>query len=250
MYDLQGHVGVITGSSRGIGAATAIAMAKAGAKVVVNYLKNEKAANSVVKTIVDAGGDAIAVQADVSKPDDVKRLMGVGRNEFGFIDILINNAYCFPIEDKSFMETTWEEYETQFLGVVGSSFFCTKELLPDMKKRKWGRIVNVSSTTIRQPEFGFHARATAKSALTSFTMQLAQELMPCNITVNVIAPGWTDTDQVAKFMAMKHSAASKTPGGKIARPEEVADVILALVSPETRILTGATIPACQGYIMG
>jgi len=249
MQPLQNKVALITGGSRGIGAATAILLAKAGANVVVNYHSSEKDAFNVVAEVEAEGRKGIAVQADVRKPEDVKRLVDQTVREFGKIDILINNANI-QFAFKSFMEMSWSEFSDKINNEMSSAFHLCQEVVPYMEKQKEGKIILVSSGLSRTPSHGFIAHGTAKAAIATFAKYLAQELGPKNIKTNVIAPGLVLTDATKDQPAEVHELIrSLTPLQRLAVPEDVAGAILSTVADWNHYVNGAYIPVNGGADM-
>jgi 3-oxoacyl-[acyl-carrier protein] reductase len=246
---LTGKVAVITGASRGIGAATAKALASRGAQVVVNYLKNATAANEVVKEIQISGGKAIAVQADVRRQEDISRLVDQALQAFGHIDILVSNANIhFAI--KPFADLTWDEFAQKLNDELKAAFEVTKAVMPVMVKQNYGRIVYVSSGLGKRAMPGFISHGTAKAGLDAFAKYIAKEYASHGITVNVVAPGMVETDATAHIpLEAKRSAAANVPLGRIAVPDDVARVIAFLVSDESAFMTGTYIPVDGGLSM-
>jgi 3-oxoacyl-[acyl-carrier protein] reductase len=230
---------LITGSSRGVGRSTAIAFAKEGAIVVVNYSSNEEKANSLVKEIVEMGSKAIAIKCDVSQEDQVKQMIEEIINHFGKLDILINNAgmvYDIPMFEKTVDQWT----RTLAVNVVGP-FLCAKYSAPYLKESK-GNIVNVcstSGTTSFDPNAADYD--SSKAALTSLTKDLAKELAP-EIRVNGVAPGWIDTD-MNKDLPKEYieEEMAKTLLGRMATPDEIANPVLFLASEDASYVTGSII---------
>lgn len=246
---LKDKVAIVTGSSRGIGAATAKLLAGQGAKVVVNYVNAKEQGQTVVDHITKEGGQAILVGADVSKVDDVTRLVGEARQAFGPIDILVNNAsITFPVVP--FVEYPWEEFERKLLCELKASFFTCRAVVKGMIERKQGCIVNVSSGLSRHPGFGFIAHSTAKSALDAFTRGLALELGPHGIRVNVVAPGLTITDATAgQPEQMKQAIAGQTPLRRLGEPEDIAGAVLFYCTDWSRFVSGTYMPVSGGMQM-
>lgn len=231
MINLKGRVALITGGSRGIGKATAILFAKANADVAVTYHINDKSANEVVQKIQDLGQDAIAIKGNVGKSEDVKRMVKEVLEHFGKIDILVNNAGIWTYGAIGEMsEEVWDEtIDVNLKGV----FLFTNEVVPIMKKQKWGRIINISSTAGQRGE-AFHSHyAASKGAIIAFTKSLAVELAKYNILVNCVAPGWVNTDMCAEVFKdpnLFEQIKSTIPLGRIPEPEEIAGPILFLAS--------------------
>lgn len=246
---LEGKVAVITGSSRGIGAATAELLASNGAKVVVNCASNKDAGEGVVAGIKKSGGSAILVQADVTRREQVDAMMTAARDAFGPIDILVNNANMrFPIQP--FAQFSWDDFETKLVNEMKASFFCCQAVLPDMIERRSGCIVNVSSGLSRVPGPGFIAHTSAKSALDAFSKALALELGPQGIRVNVVAPGLTLTDATANQPKEMHEAvAQRTPMKRIGLPQDVAGAVLYFCTEWSGFVSGTYLPVSGGIQM-
>lgn len=246
---LQGRITLVTGGSRGIGAATAKLFARHGAAVAVNYVQNTAAAQQVVAEIEAAGGKALAVQADVTKQDQIESLVEKVTEALGPIDTLVSNAaISFPFA--SFLDYAWEDFEAKLLGELKATFFCCKAVLPAMIEQQRGCIIAVSSGLSRHPGEGFCAHSTAKSGLDGFVKSLAHELGPHGIRVNAVAPGLTITDATAFLPEQqKQFMANLAPLRRIALPEDIAGAILLLASDEARFITGTYLPVNGGIQM-
>ncbi len=250
-----GKVVLVTGASRGIGAAIAQAFAQEGALVVVNYLQNMQAANAVVARCKAAGGDAFAIQADVTKASDVTRLVDTALMEAGKIDVLVNNAfapYSFNPEQRAlFWELAWSDYQRQMDGALGSTFTVCKALLPHFRQRGQGCIVNMASDLVHRPSVAYHDYTTAKAALIGFSRNLATELGPLGIRVNCVAPGLVCPTQASRDTReeVKDMIAAQTPLRRIATPEDVAGPVLFLASDWSRFMTGQTLLVDGGLVM-
>lgn len=246
---LSNKVALVTGASRGIGAATARMFSENGASVIVNYVAHADAANGVVADITKSGGKAIAIQADVTNPAQVKEMVSRTTSELGDIDILVLNAsISFPIVP--FVDYKWEDFELKLTKELKAAFFCCKEVVPGMIERNKGNIIAVSSGLSRQPGPGFIAHSTAKSGLDSFAKSLALELGPHGIRVNVIAPGLTLTDATAFTPEeMKKMIASHTPLRRLAQPEDIAGAILLMASDHSGFVSGTYTPVSGGSQM-
>ncbi|MGI6657095.1 MAG: SDR family NAD(P)-dependent oxidoreductase [Desulfobulbus sp.] len=249
MQLLAGKTALITGAGRGIGAATAKLFAEHGAAVAVNYLSNAGTADAVVKEITAKGGRAIPVQADATKPEDIKRMAAQVTAELGPIDILVINAFfTFPMVP--FLEYSWEDFSTKVGNELKSAFFCCQEIAPAMAERKSGSILILSSTLSRQAAPGFLAHSTGKSALDAFVKSLALELGPHGIRVNAVAPGLTETDATVDVPdESRNMQAQMTPLGRNARPEDVAGALLMLAGDQAGFITGIHMPVCGGFQM-
>ncbi len=243
---MKDRVVLVTGASRGIGAATARLMGRHGASVAVNYLNSKDEAALVVVDILESGSQGLAVRADVRDEAQVKAMVEKVGKELGPIDTLVVNAAIdFPM--KPFMEFEWSAFEAKLVGEIKAAFLCVRAVAPSMMERGDGCIVAVSSGLSRHPGRGFSAHSTAKSGLDALMKSLALELGPSGIRVNVVAPGLTLTDATAHLPeAAKQSSAERTPLGRNAMAEDVAGAILALAMSEARFVSGAYLPASGG----
>jgi 3-oxoacyl-[acyl-carrier protein] reductase len=246
---LRDKVAIITGASRGIGAASAKALAHHGATVVINYIKSKDKAEELLDEIKKAGGKGVVCQADVRDQDAVNDMVESILNEFGKIDVLVNNANIdFPI--KPFIELTWDQIEAKILGEMKALYNCSRAVLKDMLVRKSGKLIFVSSSLSRFPGFGFSAHAAAKSAMDGMAKVMAMELGPTGITVNVVGPGLTITDATAGQPKEVHEqVAAITPLRRLGMPDDIAGVVLFLASSLSDYLNGEYIPVTGGSFM-
>ena len=246
---LKDKVAIITGASRGIGAASTKALAHHGATVVINYIKSKEKAEELLDEIKKAGGKGMVCQADVRNQDAVDDMVESILNEFGKIDILVNNANInFPI--KPFIELTWDQIEAKILGEMKALYNCSQAVLKDMLVRKSGKLIFVSSSLSRFPGFGFSAHAAAKSAMDGIAKVMAMELGPTGITVNVVGPGLTITDATAGQSKEVHEqVAAITPLRRLGMPDDIAGVVLFLASSLSDYLNGEYIPVTGGSFM-
>lgn len=241
---LKGKIAIVTGASRGIGRGIAERLADDGAAVVVNYTKNGSEADKVVAGITSRGGRALAVQADVSKVSEVRRLFEDTRKAFGRLDILINNAGIFWV--KPILETTEEEYDRMFAVNAKGQFFALQEAAKHMADG--GRIVNISTGATKVFFPGSSIYGASKAALEYFTKVAAKELGARNITVNTVSPGYTETDMLSdpQFRTIGTQA---SPLGRLGTPTDIARVVSFIVSDEAGWITGDTIQAGGGVAM-
>lgn len=242
---LEGKVALVTGGSRGIGAAIALKLAQEGAKVAISYQKNKGAADSVVERIGELGTEGLAVQANASSQKESDDLVAAVVKKFGRVDILVNNAGVF--EGAPVTEITLEHYERVFdvniKGVLANTVAALKSM-PD-----GGRIINISSGVARMTFPGASVYSATKAALDTLTRVWAQELGQRKITVNGVAPGTTATDMYNAAVPEEAKAhmTERTALGRVGTPEDIADAVLFLASDEGRWVTGHTI-ACDGGI--
>ncbi len=246
---LKSQVALVTGASRGIGAATARILARHGAAVAVNYLQSEGAARQVVSEILAGGGTAIAVKGDVREMDQADAMARKVAATLGPVDTLVLNA-SIPFTVVPFLECKWEDFQLKLVGELSAAFFCCKAVVPSMVARKKGCVIGISSGLSRVPGEGFCAHSTAKSGLDAFLKSLAFELGPKGIRVNVVAPGLTQTDATAWLSRKeKDISAQMTPLKRIGLPEDVAGAVLFLASEEARFISGAYLPVSGGIQM-
>ncbi len=247
--DLQGKVALVTGASRGIGAAAARDLADHDAAVVINYLHSEDKAEALKESIIAAGGRAIAVQADVRDRGAVDRMVARTEKELGPVDILVNNANIdFPMQP--FTELSWPDVEAKLTGEIGAMVHCCQAVIPGMAAKKYGKIILISSSLSREPGFGFGAHCAAKAAMDSLARTMAQEMGPAGIYINVIGPGLTRTDATAGLPPEVFShTAEHTPLLRVAEPGDIAGVIMFLASEMSDHITGQYLPVNGGAFM-
>jgi len=235
---------LVTGSSRGIGRAIAERLAADGAAVVINYTRSAKQADEAVSSIIARGGNAIAIQGDVSKPAEVTRLFDEAEKALGSLDIVVANAGVFfrkPLE-----ESTEEDYEYVFNTNTKGVFFTLREAA--RRVNRGGRIVVVSTggTKLQFPDFSLYLGS--KGAIEQFVRSLSRELGPRLVTVNVLSPGFTETDMLPDDEQIRTLGASLSPFNRIGTSEEVADVAAFLASDGARWLTGQNVQAGGGVV--
>lgn len=243
---LTGKVAIVTGASRGIGRATAIALAAEGAKVVVNYASSAGAAEQVVADIVALGSEAIALPADVSKADQVEQLINATMEKWGQIDVLVNNAGI--TRDTLLLRMKPEEWQAVIDLNLTGVFLCTKAVSKIMLKQKSGRIVNITSVAGQMGNPGQANYSAAKAGVIGFTKTVAKELATRGITVNAVAPGFIATDMTS---ALKSDDILKfIPLGRYGQPEEIAGMIRFLAAdPAAAYITGQVMNVDGGMVM-
>jgi 3-oxoacyl-[acyl-carrier protein] reductase len=250
MIDLSGRTAIVTGGSRGIGRAVVLLLAQAGCDAAFSYVRNSEAAAEVKDRVEKMARRCLAVEADLSREEDARRLAGATAEAWGRIDILVNNAGVWTYGEMGRMESAvWRE--TMGLNLDGV-FFVTNAVVPLMKARRWGRIINISSTAAVRGE-AFHSHyAASKGALHSLTKSLAAELGPHNINVNCVAPGWVETDMCSEVFAdpaFRRAVEESIPLKRIPPPEDIAGPVVFLASELARHITGAIINVNGGGVL-
>jgi 3-oxoacyl-[acyl-carrier protein] reductase len=244
------RVAVITGASRGIGAATALVLAERGFRVVVNYRSSADEAQQVVRAATEAGGEAMAVRADVTRGDEVAKMVAEAEKRWGRIDVLVHNA-LIPFDVTSFADLTWEQLGGKLERELRAAYLLTKAIVPGMISRKYGRMVFLSTGLSKRPRDGMIALGTAKAAMDQFVRYLALELAPHGITANLVAPATVDettvTDQLTPEQIQRLGATN--PMGRLVRPDEVAKTVAFLASEDSGFTTGAYLPVNGGLAM-
>lgn len=237
---------LITGGARGIGAATAKALALDGHRVFINYVNSKEVAENLAVEIKKAGGEAYAIQADVRDEKQIKVMIDKINSDFGGVDILVSNANM-NFTPKHFLDQSWEEFSQKLNDEMFASYVTARFAALNMKKKGFGRLIFISSTLSESPAPTFIAHGTAKGALDSFNKYLAQELGPSGITSNVIAPGLVLTDATKQAPEeFKEFIRQMTPTQKIALPEDVANAVSFLASDKSSHITGTYTPICGG----
>lgn len=247
---VAGKVAIVTGGSRGIGRAVVDLLSSFGAKVVVNYLRDEQSAAATIARAREHGAAAIAIQADISQLPEADRLVNETLEHFGRIDFLICNAGIWegaPVDSVS--EELWNK--TFEINLKGTWAAC-RAAVPIMKQQKFGRIVIVSSTAGQRGEANYSNYAASKGGQISFMKSLAAELGPFGINVNCVAPGWVDTDMTSDTLADKtrmESILKEIPKGRVAQPEDIAGPVVFLCSSWADHITGDTISVNGGSVL-
>jgi 3-oxoacyl-[acyl-carrier protein] reductase len=236
--NLTGRTALVTGASRGLGAAMARSLGARGAKVAVNTFGNPAMAEKVAAEIRSAGGEAGVFRADVREPDQIKRMVDEIRAKFGPIDILVINATgpqpLIPIE-----EVTWRDCLDQLEFFVKSPLLLVQAVLPSMKERKYGRIVQIGSEVFELGHERFSSYVSAKGAQLGLTRSWARDLAPFGITVNMVSPGWIPTERHANDpQDVKDAYAANTPMGHMGKSEDVGEAVAFLASDAAKFITG------------
>ncbi len=244
---LADKVAIITGSSRGIGKATALALAAEGAKVVVNYARSSSAADEVVAEIEGTGGEAIALQADVSQADQVDAMIKATMDKFGRIDVLVNNAGI--TRDTLLLRMKPEDWQAVIDLNLTGVFLCTRAVSKIMLKQRSGRIVNISSVAGLMGNPGQANYSAAKAGVIGFTKTVAKELAPRGVTANVVAPGFIATDMTGDLKNTEEIL-KYIPLARYGKPEEVAGLIRFLAAdPAAAYITGQVMNVDGGMVM-
>jgi len=250
MISLNGRKTLISGGSRGIGRATSILFAEAGSDVAFNYVLREKAALEVKAEVEKRGRECLIFKADIANEAEVKRMVEEIVQNWGRIDVLVNNAGIWTYGEIGNMDAAvWKETMDVNLN---SLFYFSNAVVPHMKNQKLGWIINVASTAAIRGEARHSHYAASKGAVLAFTKSLAAELAPWNIRVNCVAPGWVDTDMCAEVFgdkAFKESVRQSIPLKRIPPPEDIAGPILFLASDLARHITGAIINVNGGSVL-
>lgn len=245
---LEGKIALVTGASRGIGRAVALELARQGANVVVNYAGSEAKANEVVEMIRSLGREAIAVQADVARAEEVERLVKTALDQFGRLDILVNNAGI--TRDNLLMRMKEEEWDAVINTNLKGVFLCTKAVTRPMMKQRGGRIINIASVVGVIGNPGQANYVAAKAGVIGLTKTAARELASRNITVNAVAPGFITTDMTeALSEELKGEILKQIPLARFGEPDDVARVVAFLASDAAGYMTGQTLHVDGGMVM-
>jgi len=243
----EGKVAVVTGASRGIGRAIAQKLGAEGAKVVVNYASSPQAAEEVVQAIQAAGGQASAFQADVGQMDQAKALIGYTIEHFGDLHILVNNAGI--IRDGLILNMKEEDWDSVLQTNLKSTFNCSKAAVRHMLRKRYGRIINITSVAGQMGNPGQTNYSASKAGMIGFTKALAREVASRSVTVNAVAAGFIDTGIWDRLETMKDGLLKMIPLGRVGLPEEVAYCVAFLASDEAAYITGHVLTVDGGMGM-
>lgn len=245
---LDGKIALVTGGSRGIGRAIALRLAEEGAKVAINYAGNQTAAEEVKAIIEQHGGTAMIVQTDVSDSAAAAEMVARVHEELGGLDILVNNAGI--TRDTLLVRMKDEDFDAVINTNLKGIYACTKAAAKFMTKQRSGRIVNLSSVVGEIGNIGQTNYAAAKAGVIGFSKAAAKELAARHVTVNVVAPGFIDTDMTAVLKdSIREKIVEGIPLGALGKPENVADAVLFLVSDAASYITGQTLNVDGGMVM-
>jgi acetoacetyl-CoA reductase/3-oxoacyl-[acyl-carrier protein] reductase len=247
MGRLEGKTALVTGASRGIGRAIVLGLAREGAKVALNYQSSDAAAKEVADTISKSGGTCLLAKANLADPKEARAMVKRVAEQFGHLDILVNNAGI--TRDKQIGKMTDEEWLEVIQTNLNAVFFCTSAAVPIMTAQSYGRIVNISSMNGQVGAFGQANYSASKGGIIAFTRTAAVELARSGITVNTVAPGYTETDMFAKVPGdVQAQIKAKIPLRRFAQPEEIARAVVFLVA-DGDYITGQTIGVNGGAYM-
>ncbi|MBD2844102.1 SDR family oxidoreductase [Paenibacillus sp. IB182496] len=245
--DLHGQIALVTGASRGLGRHIAVALARAGARVAVNYAHSEADAAQTVQLIEQEGGQAQAFRADVTDEQSVGALVDAIDSALGPVDVLVNNA-TGPQPMLAIEESRWSDFADQLDFFVKAPLLLVQAVLPGMKARRAGSIVNIGSEVVQIGNARFSSYVTAKSAMIGMTRSWANELGPHGIRVNLLAPGFIPVERHAGVDPEGYRV--KVPLQRMGEPSDIADAAVFLASPQSRFVTGQCLSVNGGYTTG
>jgi 3-oxoacyl-[acyl-carrier protein] reductase len=244
------RVAVVTGASRGIGAATALVLAERGFRVAVNYRSSAEQADEVVRAAIAAGGEAVAIRADVTAPDDVTAMVNETEQRWGGVDVLVHNA-LIPYDVTSFADLTWEQLGGKLERELHAAFLVTKAVVPEMVSRSYGRLVYLTTVLSRRPRDGMITVGTAKAAMDQFVRYIALELAPHGVTANLVSPATVADAKANELLSAGEvrQLGVTNPMGRLVRPEEVAKTVAFLASEDSAFTTGHCLEVNGGLAM-
>jgi len=257
---LKGKVALVAGGSQGLGKAVAMEMSREGARVAVCALDDPELPKAVEEIRLATGGEIIGIPADLSSAEEAKGFVRKGIEYYGTVDILVNNAGGPP--DRTFLEVDDDQWSLGIRLNLMSTIIMSREVVPIMKEKRWGRIINMTSISVKQPIDGLILSNTVRSGVIGFAKTLSNELAPYNVTVNNVCPGYTMTERVRKLaiaVAAKRGVSPEAvikswealiPMGRLGTPEEFADLVTFLASERSGFITGASIQIDGGYYKG
>ena len=257
---LKGKVAFVAGASQGLGKAVALEMSREGARVAICALDDPELPKAVEEIRLATAGEVIGIPVDLSKAEQARDFIRKGMVHFGTVDILVNNAGGPP--DRTFLEVDDDQWNLGIRLNLMSTIIMTREVVPVMKEKRWGRIVNMTSISVKQPIDGLILSNTVRSGVIGFAKTLSNELAPYNVTVNNVCPGYTMTERVRKLsidVATKRGITpeevikgwtSTIPMGRMGTPEEFAALVTFLASERSGFITGASIQIDGGYYKG
>ncbi len=248
---MKDRVALVTGSSKGLGKVMALKLAESGIKVIINYHSNTDKAEAAVSEIRKYGGEAVAIQADITNEKEAARLAAESREAFQQpVDILVNNA-TGPQPELSLEEVTWEDYLDQLQFTVKAPLLLVKQVMEGMKENRWGRIINIGSEVVELGNAEFSNYVTAKSAVIGMTRSWANELGVYNITVNAVHPGFIPVERHGKVTGKSASGyIGGVPLKRLGEPEDIAYMVRFLASEEAKFVTGQNINVNGGNTFG
>jgi NAD(P)-dependent dehydrogenase (short-subunit alcohol dehydrogenase family) len=244
------RVAVITGASRGIGAASAITLAQQGFRVVVNYRSSAGEADEVVGAVTAAGGEAVAIRADVTEPDDVAAMFNETERRWGRVDVLVHNA-LIPYDVISFADLSWEQLGGKTDRELHAAFLVTKAVVPGMISRSYGRLIYLTTILSRRPREGMILLGTAKAAVDQFVRYVALEVAPHGVTANLVSPATVGNTKANTLLAADdlRKLGATNPMGRLVTPDEVAHTIAFVASEDSGFITGHCVEVNGGLAM-
>jgi 3-oxoacyl-[acyl-carrier protein] reductase len=245
-FRLDGHVALVTGSTRGLGKQIALGLAHAGARVAMNYANDSVVAEAAFADLERETKECCLVQADVTDPQSVERMCREVAEKLGAIDILVVNATCSQPE-LPFEEYEWDFFQSMLDFFVKSPVLLMKSCLPHMKEQRWGRVIHITSEVLALASAPFSAYVAAKGGQTGLALSTARELAGSGITVNMVAPGWIPVERHAHYSAEAlDNYRAGVPAGRIGTPNDVAPTVVYLASEEAAFVTGQTLSVNGG----